>query len=60
MFLGREDEARRLYIGRRGQQEAEGKKSWETMILEDFAELRAGGLGHPLMDEIEKQFAQAR
>jgi hypothetical protein len=31
-------------------------KSWVTVILEDFAELRKAGLTDPLMDEIEKLF----
>jgi hypothetical protein len=31
-------------------------KSWDTVVLEDFAELRKAGLTHPLMDEIEKRF----
>jgi hypothetical protein len=33
-----------------------GEKSWDTMVLGDFAEMRQGGLTHPLMDEIEKLF----
>jgi hypothetical protein len=35
----------------------QGEKSWETVVLEDFAELRKVGLTHPLMDEIEAKFA---
>jgi hypothetical protein len=31
--------------------------SWETVTVEDFAELRKVGLTHPLMDEIEKRFS---
>jgi hypothetical protein len=34
-----------------------GEKSWETVVMEDFAELRDAKLMHPLMDEIEKRFA---
>jgi len=26
-------------------------------VLDDFAEMRKAGLSHPLMNEIEKQFA---
>jgi hypothetical protein len=57
MFLDRVDEARALYLKYRGQQKVVGDKSWETVILGDFAEFRKAGLTHPLMDEIEKQFA---
>jgi tetratricopeptide (TPR) repeat protein len=59
MFLGREDEARALYLQYRGTQNVLGEKSWETCILEDFANLRKAGLTNPLMDEIEKQFTAA-
>jgi tetratricopeptide (TPR) repeat protein len=57
MFLGRADEARALYLQYRGEQKVQGEKSWEAVTLEDFAEMRAAGLMHPLMDEIEKRFA---
>jgi tetratricopeptide (TPR) repeat protein len=57
MFLGRVDEARTLYLQYRGEKKVQGEKSWETSVLEDFAELRKAGLTHPLMDEIEKRLA---
>jgi tetratricopeptide (TPR) repeat protein len=58
MFLTHVDEARALYLQFRGQKNVAGDdKSWETVVLEDFAELRKAGLTHPLMDEIEKRFA---
>jgi hypothetical protein len=57
MFLDRVDEARALYLKYRGTKNVVGEKSWEAAVLEDFAELRKAGLTHPLMDEIEKQFA---
>jgi len=56
MFLGRVDEARSLYLLYRGAKKVKGEKSWETVVLEDFAELRQTGLTHPLMDEIETKF----
>jgi tetratricopeptide (TPR) repeat protein len=56
MFLGRVDEARALHLQYRGEKNVEGDKSWKTVVLEDFAELRKAGLTHPLMDEIEKRF----
>ena len=33
-------------------------KSWVTVILEDFGELRKARLTHPLMDEVEKTFTE--
>src|SRR5262249_17989936 len=57
MFLGRADEARTLYLRCRGEKNVVGEKPWESVVLEDFAEMRKAGLGNPLMDEIEKQFA---
>jgi len=56
MFLGRVEEARALYLRYRGGKMQNGKP-WETVVLEDFGEMRNAGLTHPLMDEIEKRFA---
>jgi tetratricopeptide (TPR) repeat protein len=55
MFLGRVDEARTLYLRYRGEKDVIDGKPWETVILEDFAEMRNAGLTHPLMEEIEKE-----
>jgi tetratricopeptide (TPR) repeat protein len=57
MFLARVDEARALYLQYRGEKNVMEDKSWDTVVLGDFAELRKAGLTHPLMDEIEKRFA---
>jgi hypothetical protein len=57
MFVGRADEAKALYLRYRGEKNVQNGKPWDTIVLEDFAELRKAGLTHPLMDEIEKQFA---
>jgi hypothetical protein len=57
LFVDRVDEARALYLKYRGQQNVLSDKSWEAVILKDFAEFRKAGLTNPLMDEIEKQFA---
>jgi tetratricopeptide (TPR) repeat protein len=57
MFLDRADEARAIYMKYRGAHNVQGDKSWEAVILEDFAEFRQAGLTHPLMDEIEKLFS---
>jgi tetratricopeptide (TPR) repeat protein len=59
MLLGRTDEARNAYVKYRGEAIVNDGKSWESAILEDFAELRAAGLTDPLMDEIEKLFTSA-
>jgi tetratricopeptide (TPR) repeat protein len=56
MFIGRVEEARAIYLAHRGIRNVLGEKSWETAVLEDFAELRAARLMHPLMDEIEQLF----
>jgi predicted Zn-dependent protease len=62
MFLGRVEEARAIYLAHRGARNASasGEKSWETAVLEDFADLRAAKLAHPLMDEIEQLFTAPR
>jgi tetratricopeptide (TPR) repeat protein len=57
MFLDRTDEARALYLKYRGQKEVQKGKSWEIVILEDFADIRKARLTNPLMDEVEKLFA---
>jgi tetratricopeptide (TPR) repeat protein len=57
MFLGRVDEARSLYLQHSGKKKVQDEKSWDTLVLDDFAELRKAGLTHPLMDEIEAKFA---
>jgi hypothetical protein len=57
MFLGRVDEARTLYLRHRDETDVQDGKSWEAVILADFADLRKAGLSHPLMDELEKQFS---
>jgi hypothetical protein len=57
MFLGRHDDARALYLKYRAEKNVQGDKSWETIILEDFVDLRKNGFQNPLMDEVEKAFA---
>jgi tetratricopeptide (TPR) repeat protein len=60
MFLGQVDEARAIYLKYAGHQQIQGEKSWDTIALEDFAQLRKAGLAHPLMDEVEKLFTEQR
>jgi tetratricopeptide (TPR) repeat protein len=60
MFLGRVDEARAIYLGYRDHQKVQGEKSWEAVVLEDFAQLQKARLTHPLMDEIERVLSAPR
>jgi hypothetical protein len=55
MFLGRVDDARALYLRYRREKDVQDGKPWETVVLEDFSELRKAGLTHPLMDEIKER-----
>lgn len=57
MFLNRIDEARAVYLQHRGKKNVQGEKGWETVVLEDFADLRRARLVAPLMSTIEKQFS---
>jgi tetratricopeptide (TPR) repeat protein len=58
MFLGRLQEAKAVYLRYRGAKNVQSDKDWDTVILDDFAELRKAGLAHPLMGEIERLFTQ--
>jgi tetratricopeptide (TPR) repeat protein len=58
MFGGDTEAARERYLANRGKK-IENHGTWEEVILDDFKQLREAGLDHPLMDEIEKQFASA-
>jgi tetratricopeptide (TPR) repeat protein len=60
MFLGRTDEARAIYLQHLGEKNIADGKSWEDVILGDFAQFRKGGFVRPLMDEITKRFADSR
>ena len=53
LFLRRADEARALYLRYRGAPNVQGEKAWETVILEDFADMHMRGLSHPVMNELE-------
>jgi tetratricopeptide (TPR) repeat protein len=59
MLVGRADEAGTVYLRHRGTMNVNGDNSWEAVVLADFAEMRAAGLTHPLMDEIEALFGQS-
>jgi len=60
MFLGREEEAKALYLAHRGKSIEEGARLWERVIVEDFAEFRKAGLMHPMMANIEKELGGTR
>ena len=61
MFLGREDDARALYLAHKGERLSEvDNKPWEQVIAEDFADFRKAGLTNPMMDDIEKRLGVGR
>jgi hypothetical protein len=37
-----------------------GEKSWQDVVLADFAEMRTKGLTHSLLDEIAEAFGQGQ
>jgi hypothetical protein len=53
MFLGRQEEAKALYLAYKGRTVDDGT-TWETAIAGDFADLRKAGITHPMMADIEK------
>jgi tetratricopeptide (TPR) repeat protein len=58
MFVGRDAEARALYLSHRDEPLSESdKRTWRQAALDDFAEFRKAGLTRPLMAEIEAAFA---
>src|SRR5262249_49798208 len=60
MFLGRTEDARALYSKHRSKNLRQGDdRVWDTVIIEDFAQLRKAGLDHPLMAEIETLFKKS-
>jgi tetratricopeptide (TPR) repeat protein len=58
MMLGREDEARTLYLKYRGVNDAHSGSSWNDLVVADFAEMREAGIDHPLMREVESVLKQ--
>jgi len=65
MFMGREDEAKALYLAHKGEPlylnlRGEPLYEWEVGIIDDFAEFRKAGLTHPMMAEIEKELGISR
>jgi TPR repeat protein len=60
MFMGRDEEAKTLYLAHKGEVSKRTRKLWEQVIAEDFAELREASLTHPMMADIEKELAVSR
>jgi len=56
MLMGSTDEARVIYNKHRGK-ETQNKKTWDSEVLDDFAELEQAKIKHPLMDEIRSAWA---
>jgi len=54
MFMGRDEEAKALYLAHKGKPLPAGTL-WERVITEDFAAFRKEGLTHPMMADIEKE-----
>ena len=54
MFIGREDEAEKLYLHYRGQKI--GDDLWESAVVANFNKYRQAGRSHPLMDKVERLF----
>jgi len=59
MLLGHVDEARALYLKYRDEKDVQSGKSWKTVVLEDFGELRKSGKANALMEEIQGLFASS-
>jgi uncharacterized protein len=58
MFVGREEEAKALYLAHKGEPVPEDENTlWEQIIAGDFADFRKFGLTHPMMAAIEKELA---
>ncbi len=53
MFLGRTAEAKTVYLAHRG--EKMNGHDWNYFIADDFKQLRAAGISHPFMAEIERE-----
>jgi TPR repeat protein len=61
MFLGREENAKALYLAHKGKAVSSGQSAaWERVIVEDFAELRKAGLTHPMMADVERELGVPR
>ena len=55
LVLGRDDEARPLFLKHRGEVSF-GGKTYDVLVIDGFKRMREEGVTDPLMDEIEKAF----
>ena len=61
LFLGREPEARQIYLAHKGARLTKGSdKTWEDMVADDFEELRKRGLAHTAFDEIGRELVLSK
>jgi tetratricopeptide (TPR) repeat protein len=58
MYLGRTDEALHIYLEHKGKPLS--SKTWDEVIAADFAELKAAGRAHPLMDRVAAAIGTAQ
>jgi molecular chaperone GrpE len=56
MLMGSTDEASVIYNKHRGK-ETQNKKTWDSEVLDDFAEMEQANIKHPLMGEIRSAWA---
>ncbi len=56
MLKGSTDEARAIYDKHRGE-ETRNRKTWDSEVLDDFAELEQANIKHPLMYDIRDAWA---
>jgi tetratricopeptide (TPR) repeat protein len=59
MFLGREEEAKALYLAYKDRHLSDDT-SWESAVAGDFAEFRKAGLTHPVMADVENELGISR
>lgn len=59
MFLGRTEEARAIYLSHCGERFLwkSRQRTFEAIVLEQFDHLRASELWHPMMGELERDYA---
>ena len=55
LFLGRTQEAKRIYLQRRG--EKMGSKTWDQVVLKDLNDLEKAGLTSPEFARVPQLFA---
>jgi WD40 repeat protein len=59
LFLNKTAEALKIYLAHKGQIVA-GHGTWETVVLQDFTELRAAGVVHPQFKAVEQALTEGQ